>query len=277
MDHSLNTQRQIVSIGQCHHKVAPLASHSFQPKGTDTMFKRARTSIASPTPSRLGLVSVILLCGLPPASGESIPAGSAAAPIAIEPSAQQAADMHQYHHHPAPAGTKRSVASYPLPDLTMVDQNGKRVSLREALSPDEPVLLNFIFTSCTAICPVMSATFSQVQQDLGRDAGRIRMVSISIDPEQDTPSVLAAYAERFHAGPQWEFLTGTLEDGVAVQKAFDAYRGDKMSHAPLTLMRGTPNTQWVRFDGFASAADLLNEARAMLDKGHREAPEHDPG
>jgi protein SCO1 len=184
--------------------------------------------------------------------------------------------MH-HHHQPVPAGTKRSLANYPLPDVTMVDQNGKRVSLREILGPNEPVMLNFIFTSCTTICPVMSATFAQVQKGLGSDAARIRMVSISIDPEQDTPSALAAYAKRFHAGPQWEFLTGTLEDSVAVQKAFHTYRGEKMSHAPLTLMRATPDAPWVRYDGFASAADLIEEARAMLTKEHREVHDHDAG
>ena len=195
---------------------------------------------------------------------------------AADHSAHQAANAH-HHHHPVPAGTKRSLAVYPLPDVTMVDQNGKRVSLREILSPDEPVMLNFIFTTCTTICPVMTATFAQVQKGLGSDAQRIRMVSISIDPEQDTPSALAAYAKRFKAGPQWEFLTGALEDSVAVQKAFDTYRGDKMNHAPLTLLRATPDAQWVRYDGFASAADLVKEARAMLANEHQEAHSHDEG
>ena len=68
------------------------------------------------------------------------------------------------------------------------------------------------------------------------------MVSISIDPEYDTPEALNAYARRFDAGPQWEFLTGSLDDSIAVQKAFDADRGDKMNHAPLTLFRATPDS-----------------------------------
>jgi protein SCO1/2 len=110
----------------------------------------------------------------------------------------------------------------------------------------------------------MSATFEQVQRELGEDAGKVLMVSVSIDPEQDTPSALAAYAKRFHAGPQWTFLTGSLEDSIAVQKAFDAYRGDKMNHAPLTLLRGAPDAAWIRFDGFATAGDLVEASRAML-------------
>ena len=85
----------------------------------------------------------------------------------------------------------------------------------------------------------MSATFAQVQRELGEDSNEVLMVSVSIDPEQDTPAELAAYAERFHAGPQWTFLTGSLEDSIAVQTAFDAYRGDKMNHTPLTLLRAS--------------------------------------
>jgi protein SCO1 len=242
------------------------------------MYQRHCTSISrSPAPARHGLVFMLMLCGLQPALGEQRPGDVSATPTAIVPLVDQAADLHQHQQEPGSAGIKRSLANYRLPDVTLVDQNGKPVSLREILSANEPVMLNFIFTTCRGICPVMSATFAQVQNDLGRDAGRIRMFSISIDPEQDTPPVLAAYAERFHAGPQWAFLTGTLEDGVAVQKSFDAYRGEKMGHTPLTLMRAAPDAQWVRYDGFASAADLSNEARAMLKQGHREAPGPDAG
>jgi protein SCO1/2 len=136
--------------------------------------------------------------------------------------------------------------------------------VHELLSTDRPILANFIFTSCTAICPAMSATFAQVQQGLAQDSDKVLMVSFSIDPEQDTPAALAAYAKRFDAGPQWVFLTGTLEDSIAVQKAFDAYRGDKMNHAPLTLLRATPDSRWVRYDGFASAADLVKESHTMV-------------
>jgi protein SCO1/2 len=146
----------------------------------------------------------------------------------------------------------------------MVDQRGARVAVQELLSSDKPTLVNFIFTTCTAICPVMSATFAHVQRELGEDSGKVLMVSVSIDPEQDTPQVLAEYAERFEAGPQWTFLTGSLEDSIALQKAFDAYRGDKMNHAPLTLVRTGPGAQWVRYEGFASAADLVKDSRAVL-------------
>ena len=126
--------------------------------------------------------------------------------------------------------------------------------------------MNFIFTTCTAICPPMSATFAQVQQQLGEDRGRVRLVSVSIDPEHDTPAEMAAYAQRFQAGESWYMLTGTLEDSIAVQKAFDTYRGDKMYHAPVTLLRTPDGGRWIRFEGFAAASDLVHEVRAQMER-----------
>lgn len=183
-------------------------------------------------------------------------------PAAAEQASQ---NPHQHHHHhPVPAGVERTQANYTVPDVTLVNQNGEKVTLPELLDSDQPVMLNFIFTSCTAICPAMSATFASVQKKLGSDSVKLRMISVSIDPEYDTPDALNAYAKRFKAGPQWAFLTGSLDDSVAVQKAFDADRGDKMNHAPMTLLRASPDSAWIRYEGFASATDLAKEARSML-------------
>ena len=125
-------------------------------------------------------------------------------------------------------------------------------------------MLNFIFTTCTTICPVMSATFSMVQEKLGPEHGKVRMISISIDPEHDSPSRLNAYAKKFGAGAQWSMLTGSIGNSIAVQRAFDAYFGDKMNHRPVTFMRKGPGKPWLRIDGFASADDLLREYRKLV-------------
>ena len=160
-------------------------------------------------------------------------------------------------------GYQRSEHRYALPELTLVDQGGEPVPVRSLLEGDEPVMLNFIFTTCTTICPVMSATFAQVQEELGPAREKVRMVSVSIDPEHDTPERLREYAERYKAGPQWRFLTGDLDDSIAVQKAFDVYRGNKMSHEPTTLLRVSQDGPWVRLDGIASAAQIVAEYRGL--------------
>lgn len=175
------------------------------------------------------------------------------------------ADEGMHHHMMPPVDPeyRRTLVHYTIPDVRMVDADGEPVALRTALS-DKPVILDFIFTTCGAICPVMSRTFAQVQAGLGPERDKVRMVSISIDPEQDTPAILKAYAEKYGAGPEWEMLTGSLGDSVTVQRAFDVYRGNKMDHLPATFLRGAAGQPWVRLDGFASAADILREYRQIV-------------
>jgi protein SCO1/2 len=185
---------------------------------------------------------------------------------------EHAAHQDHHHHHEVVPGYQRSLVSYSAPAVTLINQDGQPVALPELLDADQPVMLNFIFTTCTAICPAMSAIFAKVQSELGDASAGLSMVSVSIDPEQDTPAALNAYARRFDAGPQWQFLTGSLDDSIAVQRAFDADRGDKMNHAPLTLFRATPDSQWVRYEGFAPAAELVKEYRSVRQTGDAPAP-----
>ncbi len=125
------------------------------------------------------------------------------------------------------------------------------------------MLLNFIFTTCTTICPVMSATFEQVQANLGAGRDRVRMVSISIDPEHDTPERLRAYARAHNAGPEWHFLTGTPAGVEAAQRAFGAYRGNKFNHAAVTYVRAPHEAKWVTVSGLKSAEELGSELRRL--------------
>lgn len=163
------------------------------------------------------------------------------------------------HEHKVAVGLKVTMADYVVPDVWLVRDDGKKVTLPKELADGRPVVLNFIYTTCPGICPVMSQVFSQFQERLGADRDKVHMVSISIDPEQDTPARLRAYAAKFSAGSQWRHYTSTVAASVVAQKAFDSYRGDKMSHDPLTLMRAAPGKPWVRIDGFASADDLLEQ------------------
>ena len=175
-------------------------------------------------------------------------------------------DAHAAHRAAAPERPVRTVVPYVVPHVSVVRHDGRRVDLAADLDDGRPVFLNFIYTTCTAICPPMSQVFSQFQRKLGPERERVRLVSVSIDPEQDTPRRLEEYARRFDAGAQWTFYTGSVEASVAVQKAFSAYRGDKMNHAPLTLVRPAPGRPWVRLEGFATSAQLLEEYRAAAAK-----------
>jgi protein SCO1/2 len=177
-----------------------------------------------------------------------------------------AIDPHAHHHMVMPE-TIRRVVQYTVPDVKLVRDDGKTVSLPKELDDGRPVVVSFIFTTCAAICPVISHTLAQLQDKLGADRDRVHLVSISIDPEQDTPERLAAYGKKYNAGPEWHHYTGTVAASLTAQKAFDVYRGDKMEHNPVTLLRAAPGEPWVRIEGFATANELVGEVRKMLAAG----------
>ena len=159
------------------------------------------------------------------------------------------------------ADVRRSLDQYQSPNVILVRDDGKSVNLAAELDDGRPVMMNFVYTSCATICPMSSQTFEQFQDSLGAWHERVHLLSISIDPEQDRPAQLRAYALKFHAKSGWDHYTGSLAAIVAVQRAFNAYRGDKMSHIPLTLVRSSPGEPWVRFEGFAQAEDLILERK----------------
>jgi protein SCO1 len=173
------------------------------------------------------------------------------------------AHEHEHDHAAVPKGIRRSEAFYRLPAVTLVRQDGARVAFPQELDDGHLVILDFIYTACTTVCPVTSMVFSQLQPMLGKDLASTKMVSISIDPEFDTPERLTEYAKKFEAKAQWQHYTGTREAILAVQKAFDAYRGEKMNHFPVTFLRGAPARPWVRLEGFATPETLAREYREL--------------
>ncbi len=169
---------------------------------------------------------------------------------------------------PAPAsaarGANKLVRSYAVPAVRLVRDDGTAVSLADEMNDGRPIVLNFIFTTCTTVCPMMSSVFAQFERRLGTDAEKVHLMSISIDPEQDTPARLREYARKFHAGREWQHYTGTLNASIAAQRAFDVYRGSKMGHSLVTLMRAAPGKPWLRIEGFVTPDDLVRDYRELL-------------
>ncbi|MBV5339913.1 MAG: SCO family protein [Deltaproteobacteria bacterium] len=161
---------------------------------------------------------------------------------------------------------KRSVERYTVPDIALVNQDGKKVNLRTLLAGDTPVIVDFIYGTCTTICPVLSAGFLNLQNKLAATGGTVRLVSITIDPENDSPKVMKAYLKRFRAKPGWDFLTGSRADIDTAMKAFNAYIPDKMSHYPLNMIRNPKDGSWVRLFGIMSSREFLAEYQGVAGK-----------
>jgi protein SCO1/2 len=158
---------------------------------------------------------------------------------------------------------ERSTASYNVPNVTLLNQDGESVRLRSLTDSGKPVIMDFIFTTCTTVCPVLSAGLASLRSELGDGAAGVQIISVTIDPEHDRPEQLKEYGMRFNAGAGWTFLTGNREEIGQVLKAFDAFIVDKMSHEPLYILRGPISDRWVRIRGLLGVGELMNEFRGI--------------
>ena len=152
-------------------------------------------------------------------------------------------------------------AYYAIPPVNFISNTGQHVKIDELLSSPRPVLLQFIYSTCTTICPVLSATFSQAQDELSKINENFLLISVSIDPEHDNVQKISDYAKRHNAGNNWIFLTGDNGETRKLLKAFDVlYPGyNKMNHQSTMFLRVHPDAPWRRIDGFLSIDKLMAE------------------
>jgi protein SCO1 len=165
-----------------------------------------------------------------------------------------------------------------VPDVTLIDQTGRAVRLPD-LFKDNVVAVNFIFTTCTTICPPMTANFAQVQKLMSSHAGKFNMISISVDPARDTPQRLQNFSRQFGAAPGWSLLTGKKEDVERALKALGGFTSVKENHSSLVLIGSSAKQQWTRVNGLASPARLAEIISGMLvndpgDHKHAAASQH---
>jgi cytochrome oxidase Cu insertion factor (SCO1/SenC/PrrC family) len=151
-----------------------------------------------------------------------------------------------------------TIQSLRIPDTTVYDQNGKRLNFYTDLVKGKTVAINFIFTTCTTICPPLEATFHKVQQELGERVGRdVQMISISVDPTTDTPARLKSFSEKFKAGPGWTFITGSKPEIDQLLRALGASVTDKNNHSPMLLVGNDAAGYWTRTYGLAPAPTII--------------------
>src|SRR5947209_14895639 len=122
-----------------------------------------------------------------------------------------------------PASAATWGANY-FPNVPLTTQDGKTVRFYDDLLKGKRFIINLMYTECGDSCPLETARLSQVKKILGDHLGRdIWFYSLSIDPKHDTPATLKAYADSFHAGPGWLFLTGKKEDIELIRKKLGLY------------------------------------------------------
>ena len=152
-----------------------------------------------------------------------------------------------------------------IPDLELLDQNGRKIHFYTDLIKGQTVAINFIFTTCTTICPPLGATFARVQKELGDKAGRdVRFISISVDPATDTPERLKAWGAKFHAGDGWTFVTGDKPDVDELLRALGASSARREDHSPTVLIGNDAIGAWTRTYGLTKSSQLVQIISDMM-------------
>ncbi|MBI5364578.1 MAG: SCO family protein [Planctomycetes bacterium] len=223
-----------------------------------------------------GVLLALAACGTPgakPARPEAVEAAPccAPAPLLDAPSIVELAPA-------SPPSAAEPASSVRLPDVELVDQDGRRRRLASDVVAGRVVVLEFVFTTCTTICPALAANFAKLETHLGERAGRdVALVSISVDPRNDTPARMKAFGALFGAGPGWTLLTGEKADVDVVLKALGVFTPRKEDHTPLVLVGVPAKGLWKRIDGLASPALLARAVEEFAPAASAPAkPVHEP-
>lgn len=159
-------------------------------------------------------------------------------------------------------------------DVELMDQDGHRMRLYSDLLEGKVVIIDAFFTTCTGACPVMNRNMEKIQAWLGDRLGRdVRMISMSVDPLNDTPDKLHAYATRFHAKPGWYFITGPKEKmDFALQKLGQSVDA-RENHTNIFIVGNETTGLWKKAFGLAKPEDLIRIVEGVLaDKGAQTSP-----
>jgi protein SCO1/2 len=151
-----------------------------------------------------------------------------------------------------------------FPNPYVVTQEGRRVRFYDHLVKGRTVMINFAYTRCNGRCPAAVARLVEVQRQLGERFGRdVTMVTVSLDPENDTPEADRRYVAAAHGRPGWTYVTGAREDLEALRRymGFTDRRPevdrDKSQHAVLVAIGNEARGRWMTVPGLLAVDELI--------------------
>ena len=157
-----------------------------------------------------------------------------------------------------PSTPARSPAERYFTDVELIDQDGRKLRFYSDVLKNKILAINTFFTTCTNICPPMNRNFEKMQDALGDRLGKdVFLVSITVDPETDTPIRLKEYGRRFHARPGWIFLTGKKENVDWALYKLGQYVETKDNHTSIFIIGNEPKGLWKKAFGLAKAEELI--------------------
>ncbi|HEY6350687.1 MAG TPA: SCO family protein [Candidatus Angelobacter sp.] len=151
-------------------------------------------------------------------------------------------------------------------DTLVVDQDGHELRFYSDLLMGKIVIINSFFSTCEQSCPRMAGTLAEIQKRLGTRLGTdVTIISITVDPEQETPAKLKAYADKLAAKPGWIFLTGTKANVSAVLHKLGQYVDDKQDHLSVFLIGNERTGLWKKAFGLSAVDDVMRVVQSVLD------------
>ncbi|HJT67625.1 MAG TPA: SCO family protein [Pyrinomonadaceae bacterium] len=164
------------------------------------------------------------------------------------------------------ANSGESAAAKYFTDIELVNQNGEKMRFYHALLQGHTVIINSFFATCQASCLPITRNLEKVQEALGDRLGKdARIISISVDPDVDTPPELKAFSKKFHARPGWYFLTGSKENVAFVLKKLGQYVEDKNDHYNIVIIGNERTGLWKKAFGLAKSEELIKVVDSVLD------------
>ena len=175
------------------------------------------------------------------------------------------ADPHAAHRAAMARPVAATTLDVAVPNARLLDQDGRQVSFVDDVLGDKVVVIDFVYTTCTTICPVQSAMFNALQSKLADKLGdRVKLVSLSVDPRRDSPARLKQASQKYGSGPEWTWLTGEHAEVEDVLRAYGAYTPNFTDHPPLVLVGDAVSGKWTRFFGFPDINKIIDVVDTTL-------------
>jgi protein SCO1/2 len=153
---------------------------------------------------------------------------------------------------------QKGEARISIPDIVAVNQEGKQISFYSDLVKGKVVIISFVITHCRLICPLQGANLARLQAALGDRLGReVNLISISMDPEADTPERLKAWGAQFGLKPGWTLVTGAKSEIDKVAMALTGAGVIKGEHSPAVFVGNAEKGRWIRCYGLAEPERFL--------------------
>lgn len=164
-----------------------------------------------------------------------------------------------------PAAAQETAAHKYFTDVVLVNQDGEKMRLYSDLLKDKVVVIDFFFATCQGVCLPLNRNLQKVQEALGDRLGKdVHLISVTVDPTEDTPTRLKAYADKLDARRGWYFLTGEKANVDFALRKLGGYVDDKQDHTNIFIIGNERTGLWKKAFGLARPDDIIKVVDSVL-------------